>query len=608
MKITKCWIKNYKSIGSDKNILNFEDDVTVLIGKNESGKSNILEATGALSFLKPLPAHFVSSTTRWSEEEVSIEMELEFWDGEIDSDKKLSSKITNFKFGYSEVTFEGAFSELIGNDYGMSSIVNRLDGIKRDANIWGNDSSRRRQIDDIINRMKRANEKMIFNYLKDGENLKSWIGNDEARKDVGRDIDHFYQRLDKYYSMLPQFYFKSSSEVFKDSYTLEELMVEMDRGAGILYNFMNTSKISKEEIEKAFNGANSGIKRNAQRAITANANEFIANGFNEFYEKNNGDLKIEFDISVQANAMNFFVVSNKKDLMQFSERSNGLRWYLSLYIDIVAEGASTEATVFLLDEPGVFLHVDAQRELLSLFENLSDGNNQVVYTTHSPYMIKGDSLNRIRAIEKDVNGNTSIYRTVTNPELSRSSKMETLSPLIYAMGADLKYQIGPAMERNIITEGASDYFYIQAMLKSLKVKNPPNMLPLIGVQNAKNVASILIGWGCDFEFLFDYDKAGLKEYDDMEKYGIELANKVTFVNGKKEPDRDQMRNSPVTIEDLVSDSIYAKLGFPRDSEGFSSLKKVISREFKERIDHDELKPDEETVERFKKLFTHLNII
>ena len=62
--------------------------------------------------------------------------------------------------------------------------------------------------------------------------------------------------------------------------------------------------------------------------------------------------------------------------------------------------------MYLLDEPGTSLHVNAQRELLKLFQHLAGKGNQVVYTTHSPYMLdlETDGVHRIRAVVKNAEG------------------------------------------------------------------------------------------------------------------------------------------------------------------------------------------------------------
>ena len=68
------------------------------------------------------------------------------------------------------------------------------------------------------------------------------------------------------------------------------------------------------------------------------------------------------------------------------------------FIDILANDLKDSNVIFLLDEPGVYLHVNAQRELLRLFYDLCKNDNQVVYSTHSPYMIDSNNIINIRHI------------------------------------------------------------------------------------------------------------------------------------------------------------------------------------------------------------------
>ena len=83
------------------------------------------------------------------------------------------------------------------------------------------------------------------------------------------------------------------------------------------------------------------------------------------------------------------------------------------------------------------MHVDAQAELLKLFDDLCQQNKQIIYTTHSPFMLDTDKLWRIRPIEKDETGITQINNKYY-AELRGTSKRETLSPLMHALGATRK--------------------------------------------------------------------------------------------------------------------------------------------------------------------------
>jgi len=86
-------------------------------------------------------------------------------------------------------------------------------------------------------------------------------------------------------------------------------------------------------------------------------------------------------------------------------RSLGFLWYLSFYINFIATTleAKNNEYLFLLDEPGLHLHPAGQKDLTKLLENLSE-KNQVIYTTHSPFMINREFPNRVRVVNKDNEG------------------------------------------------------------------------------------------------------------------------------------------------------------------------------------------------------------
>lgn len=144
---------------------------------------------------------------------------------------------------------------------------------------------------------------------------------------------------------------------------------------------------------------------------------------------------------MDSNVINIYIRSADK-IMSFSERSNGLRWYIGLFIDVLAQKNNRENPIlFLLDEPGVYLHVNAQKKVLELFQDLTKTKNQLIYTTHSPYMINEDEILKIRAIQKNDKEITEIYNNVYDQNLSKVSKMDTLSPIIQAIKQKIVFRI-----------------------------------------------------------------------------------------------------------------------------------------------------------------------
>ncbi len=86
-------------------------------------------------------------------------------------------------------------------------------------------------------------------------------------------------------------------------------------------------------------------------------------------------------------------------------RSLGFRWYLSFYINFLAQTYEARANefVFLIDEPGIHLHPAGQKDLVKVLEDLSM-KNQVIFTTHSPFMINRNYPQRVRLVQKSREG------------------------------------------------------------------------------------------------------------------------------------------------------------------------------------------------------------
>jgi predicted ATP-dependent endonuclease of OLD family len=100
-------------------------------------------------------------------------------------------------------------------------------------------------------------------------------------------------------------------------------------------------------------------------------------------------------------------------------RSLGFRWYLSFFVNFISQiyEGKTNEYIFLIDEPGIHLHPAGQKDLIKVFENLSQ-KNQVVFTTHSPFLINRQNPNRVLLVYKEKTGtqiNTESYKENWKP-------------------------------------------------------------------------------------------------------------------------------------------------------------------------------------------------
>jgi predicted ATP-dependent endonuclease of OLD family len=125
-------------------------------------------------------------------------------------------------------------------------------------------------------------------------------------------------------------------------------------------------------------------------------------------------LKVRF--SPDANHLDTFISDPNSvyDVeVNLDDRSRGLKWFFSFYIAFSADtkGGSAENAILLLDEPGLFLHALSQADLLRHFS--ADFNNQILYTTHSPFMVPTENLDAIRTVSIDQDAGTTVSNNPT---------------------------------------------------------------------------------------------------------------------------------------------------------------------------------------------------
>ena len=313
-----------------------------------------------------------------------------------------------------------------------------------------------------------------------------------------------------------------------------------------------------------------------------------------------------------------------KDLMHFGikeegdtatyraeQRSKGFQWFLSFYIKLNAE-SNKNTSIILVDEPGLYLHAKAQEDVLHLLEKLSKADEtSVIFTTHSPYLIDVDNLNRVLLVEKDDRTGTHIVKC------HKGAKQDTLTPIITKMGFNIS-KANLIKEKNILLEGISDYYYLQAFKKILEyddiLKNV-SMIPSVGASQLPQLAALCVGWGLKYVALFDKDTEGIRNAEIVRKNLGEFAsvshicdeedcaiedlfsendfNKFILKNIDKHKDDDTISNSKYLKGNNIDKVLVAKLFF-------DSARKIKTRNL-----------EKTTVANFKTLyanvFTALNI-
>ncbi len=150
------------------------------------------------------------------------------------------------------------------------------------------------------------------------------------------------------------------------------------------------------------------------------------------------------------------------------KRSSGFVWFYSFLAWFSAQKRSGRPLILLLDEPGIHLHGTAQKDLLRYLEDECASGLQVVYTTQSPFMIDHQHLERVRIVED---------RSVEDPEFTftagkrqgtqvytdvMQATAESKLPLLGALGHKLVEKFSPG-QHLLLVESIADFVYLRTM-------------------------------------------------------------------------------------------------------------------------------------------------
>lgn len=242
--------------------------------------------------------------------------------------------------------------------------------------------------------------------------------------------------------------------------------------------------------------------------------------------QNNLRLDITFvppvdEASTSMGALRLQVVERTADgrerFFYLLNRSKGFYWFcnfvLKLEFNPKTHSDDLVGAVYLLDEPGAYLHTSAQSRLCEKLRQLSD-DNVVVYCTHSQYLMNPAviPLSTIQIANKDSGGRIHLTPYHEHPTSGTSSKWAH-QPILDALRikpfvTDLNYR------RILIVEGITDAYAFEMMTKDVSL----GFMAATGAGSIQELVSLLLGWGVDFAVMWDNDKKGRQELGRAKKF------------------------------------------------------------------------------------------
>jgi len=213
----------------------------------------------------------------------------------------------------------------------------------------------------------------------------------------------------------------------------------------------------------------------------------------------------------------------------FDRRSSGFRWFFSFLAAFSEFENNPAGVIVLLDEPALQLHGKAQADFLDFIERRLASSCQVVYTTHSPFMVDVSALDRVRVVEdKGKNAGAVVSDEVLTVD------QDTLFPLQGALGYEIAQSlfIGP---NNLLVEGTSDFTYLTVMsdhLRSLGRNGLDERWRILPTGSSANVPAFvaLLGKNLDVTVLVDAGP-GLQRLHALVGQGLLAAGRLLTVGG-----------------------------------------------------------------------------
>ena len=372
-------------------------------------------------------------------------------------------------------------------------------------------------------------------------------------------------------SVLPKFMYFSSYDRMEGAVQIEnaksliannQLLIDQNRGIRLFVEFLQYAGVSIDNITNTTTYETFNAKLQA-------ASNNITDQILEYWTQN-PDLSVEVRVE-QARPgdpppFNSGMVARARIVnalhrvdTPFSERSAGFVWFFSFLVKFAQVKNESSPVVLLLDEPGLTLHGKAQGELLRFFDEKLAPHHQLIFSTHSPFMVPTDKLASVRIVEDQID--TSGRRRVAMGTKVREDVLtrdpDTLFPLQGALGYEITQSLFVG-QHTLLLEGPGDILYLQALSDALKRRRRTGldsrwtMCPAGGIDKISPFISLFAGNTLHVAALSDEAKGDKKKIELLKRSAILQAGHFYTM-------ADFLKRDEADIEDFFEVGTFATL-------------------------------------------------
>ncbi len=560
MRLRSFHVKTFRNV-VDSGEIAVEEQVTCLVGKNEAGKSALLEALYLLNPAYDDTFNVEEQYPRWlaakdrrredlndvSPISVRLELEDHEWDEVVETlgagvltsrDLKVSKRYRGGLRWTVEWSEEPAVKNLLGEF--PTSVA---DAVKDQTTLDG--------LREALESLEPADE-------GSGPSDDEIDAARAVLADKGLDGTGVWNRLVGILKPhLPRFFRFTEYSTLPGRIDFDELASGQQEGPGRsgLQTARALLQLAGTELDQLQND-DYELRRAELEAVQIDLTQQVFE-----YWKQNPDLKVVIDVDKETvqQSRGQTAVARFLDIRladgrtgysnNFSQRSSGFQWFFS-FLAAFSEFDSEDAPVVLLDEPALTLHGRAQADFLRFINERLAPESPVLYTTHSPFMVEAGHLERVRIVE---DSGPPTGATATTEVLVADP--DSLFPLQAALGYDIAQSlfIGP---NNLVVEGTSDFIYLTIMSQLCAATGRSQLddrwrvLPAGGATNIATFVS-LIGPHLDITVLADAGTKGMQRVTGMVDQGLLAGHRLILASVAASTNAD--------IEDLFSEGDYLNL-------------------------------------------------
>jgi ABC-type ATPase involved in cell division len=286
-----------------------------------------------------------------------------------------------------------------------------------------------------------------------------------------------------------------------------------------------------------------------------NLNQSLTRNFQDFWQQSigrNNKITIQFELDHYNASYGDkagkpyleFWIKDEGERLYPKQRSRGVRWFLSFYMELKASANINKQMILLVDEPGVSLHARAQEDVLKVFEDIKD-KIQIIYTTHSPHLVEINKLHRVLALQRDDLDSLKSTTRILDPLRLSAASPDTLSPLHSILGNPVGGEGFSSKKFNLIVNDTGSFYILNAIIQLMGYKGKISVIPSTNTSSIPLLCNILMGWGLEFSVL-------LFENDMENQLGEALKGTLFKTGGEGRELIIRMPGSFYNSEDLLS--------------------------------------------------------